>query len=1374
MKLTLSSFAIATFGLMSILTPVHAQIDPTSIRTEFQTAKQSIIEGRVRDGIGRLTTLLSKINPQTDPNDYWITSDVLADFLHQVESYSEESQVLTKLHSTNIANQNSPYFQRMQLNVGRNLAYTGHAIEAEKVLRVLTGGDARWVLNPNQRQAAQLLATIELDRGNISQAAIWVRRVLVGTLSDKGAGSEEIADVLTHYAVYLARMRRLPEAYNLLLRLVPTYENTFPHHSPKYLYFCGALLEVSRSSGNFQGTDLVYKNLKDNTASVDVVASSVRSQLFYQDLYGPAINSPASGDPALISRLNEISVQFPDYFKKSETRITFSYFAILAGNIQLAEQFATLPASDDALTSEFSAYKIILDAFFAARRNDFGGSIALVTKALESIEAFHQTFATESASRLPSISIEERLVLGTILGLVSPHISTHAEANIVFQLEQFLNRDKSKLSLSARVARQAIRSDLEKEDIRTRDRLKDLRERILTDATDKLIERTTPIKLYAPSQNNDYAFLTRLEDIEEKIANADIEIKGSVPDFLKRSNATSIDLTTVQQLLKPNEALIIHVPVVGQGFVSSCITSSDAVFTFERLSVSEIQQLVIDTKLVSAALRADYAPSIELDSTFPAESSYRLYHALLGSLDACLTNKTHLLLATDADFLTLPWNAFLTKLPNTDGPFKNRDAAWLPKLYSISLLPSVGSLRQLRTNLPTSQARLKFLGIGDPDFGAVPDRSTKASVEPLFDARGAANTDAIASLPRLPDAAAELRDIADVLNVPQSELLLGGEATERNLRSHPLNDYKIISFATHAIVAGELEGGTEPALILSPGADQKNTKNDGVLTANEIADLPLDANLVILSACNTAAPDGRIAGRGLSGLADAFFFAGARAVVVTQWSVFSDAARQLGTGLVSRSVVSNSIGVAEGLRQAMVDYVSNAKEDYLAHPRFWASYIIAGDGAVNPLGGDSVADDSGKSIQIDWENVSQRPEEAELMDITRTTFRGVNYAIGMKLPPRGQKRAGSYIAKIGAKGGMEIESRDTALAASRIISLDPDLGILGFYPVTCTSCPQSTGNTSAVFRLVDEKGRERWKYIQQSSQWIFANDMVRSGDGFILVAFATDYSSQSRPSSIALTQVSEAGVALKQNHYIIPLKNPVVTRGAIHGAKEEIIIAVTGAPDVSPSNKQSVWMNPATGTKRYQCSTDTSIILSIDPKTFEIRQRAVISNGKITRLKQIEGRVFASMSFTKNCQLEKNVRLVELDADFQPKTLFESNSINSLEISDFAVTEQNFLLVGTLFTFLPSALANATMSLDQLRNYKVPELWDESIWDNDSIGNAAVIVIGRDGQKRADRVFPDIRFRSLSTVAMRDPRHFVAVGSALGGLGWIVGIALKN
>src|SRR5262249_37822747 len=148
------------------------------------------------------------------------------------------------------------------------------------------------------------------------------------------------------------------------------------------------------------------------------------------------------------------------------------------------------------------------------------------------------------------------------------------------------------------------------------------------------------------------------------------------------------------------------------------------------------------------------------------------------------------------------------------------------------------------------------------------------------------------------ESANELRAVSAALGVSEESLLLGQDATERSLRSKPLDDYRVISFATHALVAGDIEGVAEPALVLTPGS-QANAANDGLLTATEIANLDLDANLVILSACNTAAADGAASGRGLSGLAKAFFFAGSRAVAVTQWAVFSEVAEKLGASLVA-------------------------------------------------------------------------------------------------------------------------------------------------------------------------------------------------------------------------------------------------------------------------------------------------------------------------------------------------------------------------------------------------------------------------------------------------------------------------------------------
>jgi CHAT domain len=179
---------------------------------------------------------------------------------------------------------------------------------------------------------------------------------------------------------------------------------------------------------------------------------------------------------------------------------------------------------------------------------------------------------------------------------------------------------------------------------------------------------------------------------------------------------------------------------------------------------------------------------------------------------------------------------------------------------------------------------------------------------------------------------------------------------------------------------------------------------------------------VILSACNTAASDGRASGRGLSGLADAFFFAGARSVAVTKWEVGSEDAKQLGSGLVSRSVGSRGGGVAEGLRQTMVNYISAAPQDYLAHPRFWAAFVIAGDGAVQPLDAKKASDsDRHDYIRIEQEHVTSNAQDVEFLSLAKVG-RSI-FALGMQKPPAGEKRAGSYLAGVSAGASIEVLHR---------------------------------------------------------------------------------------------------------------------------------------------------------------------------------------------------------------------------------------------------------------------------------------------------------------------------------------------------------------
>ncbi|MEP1206561.1 MAG: CHAT domain-containing protein [Rhizobiaceae bacterium] len=137
----------------------------------------------------------------------------------------------------------------------------------------------------------------------------------------------------------------------------------------------------------------------------------------------------------------------------------------------------------------------------------------------------------------------------------------------------------------------------------------------------------------------------------------------------------------------------------------------------------------------------------------------------------------------------------------------------------------------------------------------------------------------------LPETREEVEAIGKLLGANlQSDIILGQAVSKANVESSPLERFKIINFATHGVLANEVSGFAEPAVLLAAPTEIKSA-NDGVLTSTEIAQLKLDADLVILSACNTAGSDGTPRAEGLSGLANSFFYSGAKSIVVTQWEI---------------------------------------------------------------------------------------------------------------------------------------------------------------------------------------------------------------------------------------------------------------------------------------------------------------------------------------------------------------------------------------------------------------------------------------------------------------------------------------------------------
>jgi CHAT domain-containing protein len=211
----------------------------------------------------------------------------------------------------------------------------------------------------------------------------------------------------------------------------------------------------------------------------------------------------------------------------------------------------------------------------------------------------------------------------------------------------------------------------------------------------------------------------------------------------------------------------------------------------------------------------------------------------------------------------------------------------------------------------------------------------------------------LAALPRLPDTGLELQAIASALGAdPRQDVFLRQQATEKRVREmngRELSRRRVVMFATHGLIPGDLDGLTQPALALTSPEVVPDAGN-GLLTMDDVLSLRLDADWVVLSACNTAAGEGAGA-EAVSGLGRAFFYAGARAMLVSNWPVETVSARLLMTGVFSQQQREPSIGKAEALRRSMLALIDGpgaagpgGKPAYShAHPMFWAPFVVVGD-----------------------------------------------------------------------------------------------------------------------------------------------------------------------------------------------------------------------------------------------------------------------------------------------------------------------------------------------------------------------------------------------------------------------------------------------
>jgi CHAT domain-containing protein len=352
--------------------------------------------------------------------------------------------------------------------------------------------------------------------------------------------------------------------------------------------------------------------------------------------------------------------------------------------------------------------------------------------------------------------------------------------------------------------------------------------------------------------------------------------------------------------------------------------------------------------------------SLEAIDRLDLRAAHLLYADLLAPLEPAWGAAEDLVVVADGALGRLPLSMLPTSLsppsPATEGAprFEHlKRVAWLARRASVTNVPSINAFVRLRLLPPGRADRAAFAGFGDPLFAPRSASPTEpASAEAVqvrsISRRGIDLAD-YAQLAPLPDTRIEIQAIARALAAdPERDVFLGAAASRRAVRGLDLSRRRVVAFATHGLVPGELPGLTQPALALARAEDARESP---LLTLEDVLGLKLDADLVVLSACNTAAGDA-LGADAVSGLGRGFFYAGSRTLLATHWAVETESSRALVSDLFAGYARDPARTRAQALRLAMLAVIDGpGKVDNrgrtlfsYAHPLFWAGYALYGDG----------------------------------------------------------------------------------------------------------------------------------------------------------------------------------------------------------------------------------------------------------------------------------------------------------------------------------------------------------------------------------------------------------------------------------------------
>ena len=453
-----------------------------------------------------------------------------------------------------------------------------------------------------------------------------------------------------------------------------------------------------------------------------------------------------------------------------------------------------------------------------------------------------------------------------------------------------------------------------------------------------------------------------IETAQAKLAALREDIAQRFPAYADLATPGTPSPAILQKLLAPDEALVMIHPGDFGTLIWAVTPEGKTTFHLGASTAEQIAQQVTAARRVMdlSATAENQTPSLD------ASVLHALYRDLLKPFEPLLKKTKSLIVAAQGPLASLPFAALVVTEQEA-----GKAPEWLIQRMAITQVPTSSSLLALRRTAASVTAPRPLIGFGDPVFdptrrnasagsarrittgktSAAPAKGNTAKrptkVKPALVTRESTSFDIergfrYANMPDLPETRAELLALARALGAdPQQDLYLGERASRNAVLETDLSDRRVVAFATHGLMPGEIPGVSKPSLALSVIASN-STDQSPLLTLDDVLALRLNAQWVVLSACNTAA--GEMDGSAMSGLVRGFFFAGARSVLATHWSVESASAEALVSNTFKHTAEESRKARATSLREAQLAMIDGKIGDgKWRHPFYWAPYSLFGD-----------------------------------------------------------------------------------------------------------------------------------------------------------------------------------------------------------------------------------------------------------------------------------------------------------------------------------------------------------------------------------------------------------------------------------------------